>query len=324
MKATHQPDVNNIFHRLNNVSRDNVPGLALLIWTLVLILVGLDTIASTNFGLFLCYPFYSIMIWMIIGAFASGKVWNTIMFGLVGHVIILGFVIYIISTAEGGFYFAAELVAAMGLLAVVGLSAFLSCVVVLVSNRFANGIRNLWFLWVIVNVSSSGIGGLLGVYLGFTVFSDNIVIVSLVAGVVAGLIIGLAQWFLIRQVIKESGWWILATGIGLTIGSLLNTVTGSMTGQITGLLTSSLVSALAGSALGLTQWLVLRKQIDRARIWIAATMIAYVAGTFVVGIVNLGPLMEGTVQNILLGTVTGGVLVWLSRNYHLKSFQESV
>ncbi len=130
-----------MLHRLTSFLSDNIPGLALLIWTLLLIPVGLDSIASVSYMLWWYYPVYSIIAWIIIGVFAKDKIWKTIKLGLIGHIVLFVCVLFIISTAEGGFYFAFEFAAIVALLAIVFLSALFSSVAVLISGWITNRIR---------------------------------------------------------------------------------------------------------------------------------------------------------------------------------------
>ena len=87
------------------------------------------------------YPVQSIIAWVIIGAFAKDKVWQTIKLGLVAHVILFVCALLIIFAAWGGDYFALEFVA---ILMFVFISALLSSVTVLISGAVANRIRR-WF-----------------------------------------------------------------------------------------------------------------------------------------------------------------------------------
>ena len=135
-----QPSKKTMLPRLTSFLSNNIPGLALLIWTLLLIPVGLDSIASISYMLWWYYPVYSFIAWAIIGIFAKDKIWQTIKLGLVGHIILFVCVLFVISTAEGGFYFAFEFVAILALLALVVLSALFSSVVVAVSSWIANRI----------------------------------------------------------------------------------------------------------------------------------------------------------------------------------------
>ncbi len=43
-----------------------------------------------------------------------------------------------------------------------------------------------------------------------------------IGGLVTGLVLGVAQWIVLRQVMALSGWWIVATGIGLAAGLALS------------------------------------------------------------------------------------------------------
>lgn len=139
-----QSKVNALFKRLTIFLSNNIPGLVLLIWTLLVIVVGLDSIASVSHMLWWYYPIYSIIVWIIIGAFAQDKVWQTIKIGLVGHIILFVCILLILSTFEGGSHFVFGFVAVLAWLAIVSLFALSGSVVILISSWITNSIRH-WF-----------------------------------------------------------------------------------------------------------------------------------------------------------------------------------
>ncbi len=92
-------------------------------------------------------------------------------------------------------------------------------------------------------------------------------------------------------------WWVLASTLGWSVGGVvLRPVFGAI-GPVFGLLVGGLlVGAIGGAALGVSQWLVLRRQLARAGWWIVASTLGWAVGVVVFG---------------LLGGTVAGVLQWL-------------
>lgn len=92
------------------------------------------------------------------------------------------------------------------------------------------------------------------------------------AGILAGAVIGLAQWLALRP--RVSAWWIAATAAGLSVGAAAGSavIGGSVASP-------SLVvfGAIAGSAVGLAQAITLRAGILRSLAWVVT-----VGGTWAV------------------------------------------
>lgn len=170
-------------------------------------------------------------------------------------------------------------------------------------------IKNGWFFWL------QWVGCTL---LGFAVSLYWIEIsepaaVKGIAGFVGGLIIGTAQWLVLRQQCSASWGWILATTLTWTwIGSSQLSALGWVVPPerllplriIDGVIHGAMVGAL----LGVAQWLVLRLQVGRASWWIWASMTSWAFG------LALGWAI-GTVlrswMGVFLGEVVGLVSGWL-------------
>ncbi len=91
-----------------------------------------------------------------------------------------------------------------------------------------------WWIW------ASTVGWAIGwamIVTGVIVPPNIGVVASVVAGLVLGALLGVAQWFYLRRQVYQAGWWVLASsvgwGIGLT-GIIGGTVTGAIAGVVTG------------------------------------------------------------------------------------------
>jgi len=103
--------------------------------------------------------------------------------------------------------------------------------------------------------------------------------------------VGVMQWLVLRWQIPRAGWWVLPSIVGWTVGAavgmylgdtasqaLVNDVVGDTEGNdLAGQATWFGVAfgATIGTAVGLMQWLVLRRQVSWAGWWILANIIAW-------------------------------------------------
>lgn len=117
--------------------------------------------------------------------------------------------------------------------------------------------------------------------------------------VIAGFLIGIMQWFLIRDRIKNSWRWILATGIGWAIGiGFVLFVIPEELGFLYGI--------LVGATTGIAQWLILHGEVLLSGWWIVISIIGWFTGLSMLP----GLLTSGT----LPGLMTGVAIELLFRN----------
>jgi hypothetical protein len=95
---------------------------------------------------------------------------------------------------------------------------------------------------------------------------------GLLAGAIAGAIIGLAQWLVLRQARPVSPIWIAATAAGLAIGFALSL---ALVGNGMSATDVALRGLIAGLAIAALQWLVLRGVLPNAWIWAVAVAIGW-------------------------------------------------
>ncbi|MFN2121921.1 MAG: hypothetical protein ACK2UP_00325 [Candidatus Promineifilaceae bacterium] len=96
---------------------------------------------------------------------------------------------------------------------------------------------------------------------------------------VAGLLVGLVQYALLRRYLLQIGWWILVTVLGWTVGYLLNdglmqvvSRLWSMEVYFNGHWSEYVIFLLLGLSIGFWQWLVLRGRVPQAGWWIWANI----------------------------------------------------
>ncbi|BAZ39612.1 hypothetical protein NIES4101_55660 [Calothrix sp. NIES-4101] len=161
-------------------------------------------------------------------------------------------------------------------------------------------------------------------------------------GILEGIVLGFAQWLVLRRYIQHSRRWIIATVIGalfawfsgLTVSALMAIAYAGVSDVtktqafIKGLF---LLGAGLGAMLGFCQWLVIKNQIRFSIWWIVANAIAWAVGLFV-AYIGVGMAQEsfslqtalvtavtGTAMGAVIGGITGTALVCL-----LKSSQKQI
>jgi hypothetical protein len=98
------------------------------------------------------------------------------------------------------------------------------------------------------------------------------------AGAIAGAVLGVAQWLVLRSRLPAPIWWAVATSAGLAAGLALS---GALLGSETAGDELLGRAAITGVCVGVAQWLVLRPIAPRSALWIVAVGLGWVLGWFV-------------------------------------------
>ena len=128
---------------------------------------------------------------------------------------------------------------------------------------------------------------------------------------IGGLFVGVAQWFVLKDKLKESSWWILATALGSAIGGLTFAIIGVAAFSVLGFLVANIVG---GISVGVAQWLILQRQLPRSNHWILISAVAWtIGGTIgnVIAFAGGGLAIGGLACGLIFGFVTGSQLVLL-------------
>lgn len=226
-----------------------------------------------------------------------------------------------------------------------------------IQNTRAGWEWRIWAQWVLANAASETVG------LGATLLIGTFLLVQaeptigaipsaalgvLVATMIEGLVVGTAQWLVLRRPLVKMKWrsWALATALGAfiawTLGMLPSTMlfTGPETGagapgEMSDLLVYAPAAGLglvAGSILGAPQWLALRRHLPKAGWWVPANALAWMLGMVMVFIgmsfipaqgitwpVALVLLLCVVAAGAVVGAVHGLVLIWLLYQRHLRA-----
>jgi hypothetical protein len=138
-------------------------------------------------------------------------------------------------------------------------------------------------------------------------------------GAMMGATGGYFQWFVLRERIVGAGLWWLASalGFGLAMGAMEAANTGENPAMA-----GILLGSIFGTATGLLQWLILRRNAPRAGWWLLANLLGSLVGAIALPISTtvgesgnwgLAIITFGLVFGAGNGAITGGVLVWLLR-----------
>ena len=165
------------------------------------------------------------------------------------------------------------------------------------------GVRRLW-VWPVAVLVSFPIGGYLA---DLVVDGVDSVGSALVGGLIAGLIIGAAEWFALRRWV--SWLWIPATSIGMAAGLTAGAALvdyGISRGDLL------LMGAVTGLGVGALQALVLaRSRVSGAFWWAVANPPAWALGWLVTSYVITRNVQDQFTNFGASGAIVFGLLTWL-------------
>ncbi len=210
--------------------------------------------------------------------------------------------------------------------------------------------RNFLPQWIITNTVSLPVSLALLVIFIFNYSVNGTKPVGYVGLAVAGAVVGLAQWLVLRKEVSRIGiWWILTNIPGLYVGivvsfllawsttsMLSDKVFGSAQILLGGFVGGTIGGAIGGAITGITQSFLLARRVLVTRLWIiwilsstVAWAVAWSLGWAVGLLVSLSliggviapSLFEyvisfvfgvifGIISGFLNGAITGNVLVW--------------
>jgi hypothetical protein len=136
-------------------------------------------------------------------------------------------------------------------------------------------------------------------------------------GFVVAIPLALIQWLALRRIVPVSPLWVLTIPAGLLMAALIfraipERLWEILDGESTPVL--SALFAILGLAVGLPQWLLLRRSYPHAFVWPVASA-AGVAGGFAFvlasGLINASEVLSYVVVVVVYSCVTGLILAWL-------------
>ena len=210
---------------------------------------------------------------------------------------------------------------------------------------------HLWYRWVLANAVGEGVGLGMTLMIGFVLLSivEKTVGTVAVAGLavlagtcIEGMVVGTAQWLVLRRPLQGMRWhtWALVTALGAFVAWALGMIpstfflTGAHSGTAAPAMSdlvryglAALMGFVLGPILGVPQWLVLRRYVQKAGWWVLANSLAWAVGMVVVFIGIHVALNSGSQVSIpvlltlflllaggAVGAVHGFALIWLMRS----------
>jgi hypothetical protein len=179
-----------------------------------------------------------------------------------------------------------------------------------------------WLQWVFANVLGLIAGLMLGLSAFFIIFQpDNPVSESeafrsalpaaALAGIVIGIVIGTAQWLILRRYIRVIGWWwILTSTLGWGIGGALGALVESVN-----------AGAIAGLIMGILQLSVLFRFGRKSIAWVAICIVAWALSE---SLMSRAMLSEVWAIFVILAGVMAGALTGLTMMWVLNHPKQSV
>jgi hypothetical protein len=132
---------------------------------------------------------------------------------------------------------------------------------------------------------------------------------AVLAGAVAGFVLGGAQWLVLRRIGADVR-WIAATAAGLGVGLGLAIAIFGYGDSIGDL---AIVGGVSGLGIGIAQWSVLRRLVNGSMVWIPATAAAWALGWTVTTAIGVDPddrWANFGLSGALTATVLLGVVLW--------------
>lgn len=164
-----------------------------------------------------------------------------------------------------------------------------------------------FLIWVFAN--SIGFGTLGAMHL---VFPPRMKFSGLIAStLIISLPISLAQWIALRHILQTSILWILTVPIGLLIAISINRVIPDGFWQVVddeSIATLTTGYLVGGFAIGLLQWLILRRQLSRSSIWLLGSSIGSAAGAWLILVtylINYSGIISYIIGVLVYSIVTG-------------------
>jgi hypothetical protein len=141
--------------------------------------------------------------------------------------------------------------------------------------------RKLWRAWVLAN--SAAIAAGLGLTaLSYSWIASETAAIALGLGAL-GMVLGVAQWAVVRARLPRAGWWVAATGGSAVAAVLLGLATGQVAAGV----------GMGIVGMGVGQWLVLRGQVPRATRWLVGSLLGWILSGLLLPLVSVVSLLIG-------------------------------
>lgn len=187
-------------------------------------------------------------------------------------------------------------------------------------SKVARNEVGLWLGWTLATTAGM-LAGLLPFLLLLQVL--DLALARILIPLVAGFMVGLFQWLVLRRYLTHSADWILHGGAAWSLAYALGLLVIQVLSQSP--LGALIGYALFGAIVGLIQWPALRREIRHALPWVLTNVVAWALGSYL-GQLILNAVVTGDdvsqalssaviagVTGLVAGALTGAVLVWTVR-----------
>ena len=164
--------------------------------------------------------------------------------------------------------------------------------------------------------------------IGFTTGDAKFWAMGLIMGPgITGMVLGVAQWLILRGQILSARRWVVVTSISWAMGHAVTVLIGNgvygivnlalwqtthlaAVWTISGLVSGLMSGAIGGFWVGLAQWWVLRERGKTPYHWILSTSLAWAIGHAIINVVNFtqlglgGSILSWVIYGLVYGTVT--------------------
>jgi hypothetical protein len=178
----------------------------------------------------------------------------------------------------------------------------------------------LWLAWTL----ATALGMLIGYLpLAFLVSSLDLGVARVIVPIISGLLLGLAQWLVLRPYVSKSYDWILNHAVGWVVGYTLGLyivqlLSKTPLGMLIGYISFGVIVAIF-------QYPILRREIPHLATWILANVTGWTLGAYIsmlaagVFFQNAVPttftsvLVTVGITGLVAGAITGLALIWIVR-----------
>ena len=138
-----------------------------------------------------------------------------------------------------------------------------------------------------------------------------------VALLVVGILFGLAQWLVLHRFLPVSPLWVVTIPISWVLFYLIpyiipESLLQNADDESTSMLTFAYL--VMGAMMGLSQWLMLRRKLTRAALWILGSSLGVGLGFGIVlatGLISQYEYISYTIVVLVYSIATGSLLAWL-------------
>lgn len=174
-----------------------------------------------------------------------------------------------------------------------------------------NNQKPQWFFypaWAVLSILSIPVAWVIAGAIMSQIVKEDFPLLYVFLPVLA-LLTGFLQYLLLRGYLPRMGWWIAATVLGWLLFAVVHFLPAPFTANLPPALAFVLAVVFMGGSIGLFQWLLLRRRVNRAVYWILSSGIGWAVALL---------LTDGAISSqqevlsfVVLPPVAGSIAWWL-------------